>query len=204
MPLPWLIGAAAVALVAAVASSSDDSSSNSQSEAEARAAKERERQQQEAERQRQIRRHQESVEMLRGDMVRAARQKLESAADVMGLSTADPMREVTEETLAEIFSAETSASDYAILAQKILKDFEDCLENQEYDEIPDPLFEQAWDFYLKSGDFERKLGILEEFYGPASPSEADKELAARLDHANKRLKRLQDLQARVEGLEGIQ
>jgi hypothetical protein len=183
MPLPWLIGAAAVAAVTAIVKAvSDDSPSSSSSSSSSSGDAERRKQERAAKREREQQGLKDRISNLEKDRREQLKTQLNSAAQTLG----QPMKVMgTAKTATQLEQAvanqQYSSSAYGDVMKIILH--------------ADSAFSA-----VKSKRFLLQLNVLESLAAPLAAQQAEQQAQAQLQQSAARIKRLQKLKNTVEQL----
>ena len=183
MPLPWLIGAAAVAAVTAIVKAvSDDSPSSSSSSSSSSGDAERRKQERAAKREREQQGLKDRISNLEKDRREQLKTQLNSAAQTLG----QPMK--------------------AMGPAKTATQLEQAVANQQYsgsaygDAMKIILHADSAFSAVKSKRFLLQLNVLEALTAPLAAQQAEQQAQAQLQQSAARIKRLQQLKNTVEQL----
>ena len=183
MPLPWLIGAAAVAAVTAIVKAvSDDSPSSSSSSSSSSGDAERRKQERAAKREREQQGLKDRISNLEKDRREQLKTQLNSAAQTLG----QPMK--------------------AMGPAKTATQLEQAVANQQYsgsaygDAMKIILHADSAFSAVKSKRFLLQLNVLEALTAPLAAQQAEQQAQAQLQQSAARIKRLQKLKNTVEQL----
>ena len=183
MPLPWLIGAAAVAAVTAIVKAvSDDSPSSSSSTSSSSGDAERRKQELAAKREREQQGLKDRISNLEKDRREQLKTQLNSAAQTLG----QPMK--------------------AMGPAKTATQLEQAVANQQYsgsaygDAMKIILHADSAFSAVKSKRFLLQLNVLEALTAPLAAQQAEQQAQAQLQQSAARIKRLQKLKNTVEQL----
>lgn len=181
MPLPWLIGAAAVAAVTAIVKAvSDDSPSSSSSSSSSSGDAERRKQERAAKREREQQGLKDRISNLEKDRREQLKTQLNSAAQTLG----QPMK--------------------AMGPAKTATQLEQAVANQQYsgsaygDAMKIILHADSAFSAVKSKRFLLQLNVLEALTAPLAAQQAEQQAQAQLQQSAARIKRLQKLKNTVE------
>lgn len=183
MPLPWLIGAAAVAAVTAIVKAvSDDSPSSSSSTSSSSGDAERRKQELAAKREREQQGLKDRISNLEKDRREQLKTQLNSAAQTLG----QPMK--------------------AMGPAKTATQLEQAVANQQYsgsaygDAMKIILHADSAFSAVKCKRFLLQLNVLEALTAPLAAQQAEQQALAQLQQSAARIKRLQQLKNTVEQL----
>lgn len=183
MPLPWLIGAVAVAAVTAIVKAvSDDSPSSSSSTSSSSGDAERRKQELAAKREREQQGLKDRISNLEKDRREQLKTQLNSAAQTLG----QPMK--------------------AMGPAKTATQLEQAVANQQYsgsaygDAMKIILHADSAFSAVKSKRFLLQLNVLEALTAPLAAQQAEQQAQAQLQQSAARIKRLQKLKNTVEQL----
>lgn len=183
MPLPWLIGAVAVAAVTAIVKAvSDDSPSSSSSTSSSSGDAERRKQELAAKREREQQGLKDRISNLEKDRREQLKTQLNSAAQTLG----QPMK--------------------AMGPAKTATQLEQAVANQQYsgsaygDAMKIILHANSAFSAVKSKRFLLQLNVLEALTAPLAAQQAEQQAQAQLQQSAARIKRLQQLKNTVEQL----
>ncbi|ELF6208028.1 hypothetical protein RNI54_004891 [Pseudomonas putida] len=193
MPLPWLIGVAAVAAAAAIAKAVSDDSPSSSSSTTRNDDSERRQQEQEAKRQRERENLKARVQSLAGDRREQLKAQLRGAASTLAASSdkhnpvSDSVSKMTRVTLEgvtgdqleqRIRSTASSTSNYGKTVKAILQ--------------ASPAMEGGHIVHFMQG-----VNLLESVTAPAEASASDQAALAQAHVAQARIERLQQLKRQL-------
>ena len=181
MPLPWLIGAAAVAAVTAIVKAvSDDSPSSSSSSSSSSGDAERRKQERAAKREREQQGLKDRISNLEKDRREQLKTQLNSAAQTLGqpMRVMGPAKTATQLEQA-VANQQYSGSAYGDVMKIILH--------------ADSAFSA-----VKSKRFLLQLNVLESLTAPLAAQQAEQQAQAQLQQSAARIKRLQKLKNTVE------
>ncbi|EZI30577.1 hypothetical protein [Pseudomonas extremaustralis] len=181
MPLPWLIGAAAVAAVTAIVKAvSDDSPSSSSSSSSSSGDAERRKQERAAKHEREQQGLKDRISNLEKDRREQLKAQLNSAAQTLGqpVKTMAPAKTATQLEQA-VASTQSSGSAYGDAMKNILR--------------ADSAFSA-----VKSKRFLVQLNVLEALTAPLTTQSLEQQAQAQLRQSAARIKRLQQLKNTVE------
>lgn len=183
MPLPWLIGAVAVAAVTAIVKAvSDDSPSSSSSTSSSSGDAERRKQELAAKREREQQGLKDRISNLEKDRREQLKTQLNSAAQTLG----QPMK--------------------AMGPAKTATQLEQAVANQQYsgsaygDAMKIILHADSAFSAVKSKRFLLQLNVLEALTAPLAAQQVEQQAQAQLQQSAARIKRLQQLKNTVEQL----
>ena len=183
MPLPWLIGAVAVAAVTAIVKAvSDDSPSSSSSTSSSSGDAERRKQELAAKREREQQGLKDRISNLEKDRREQLKTQLNSAAQTLGqpMKAMGPAKTATQLEQA-VANQQYSGSAYGDVMKIILH--------------ADSAFSA-----VKSKRFLLQLNVLEALTAPMAAQQAEQQAQAQLQQSAARIKRLQQLKNTVEQL----
>ena len=183
MPLPWLIGAAAVAAVTAIVKAvSDDSPSSSSSSSSSSGDAERRKQELAAKREREQQSLKDRISNLEKDRREQLKTQLNGAAQTLGqpVKAMAPAKTATQLEQA-VANQQYSGSAYGDVMKIILH--------------ADSAFSA-----VKSKRFLLQLNVLESLTAPLAAQQAEQQAQAQLQQSAARIKRLQQLKNTVEQL----
>ena len=183
MPLPWLIGAVAVAAVTAIVKAvSDDSPSSSSSTSSSSGDAERRKQELAAKREREQQGLKDRISNLEKDRREQLKTQLNSAAQTLGqpLKAMGPAKTATQLEQA-VASTQSSGSTYGDAMKIILR--------------ADSAFSA-----VRSKRFLLQLNMLEVLTAPLAARQAEQQAQDQLQQSAARIKRLQKLKNTVEQL----
>jgi hypothetical protein len=183
MPLPWLIGAAAVAAVTAIVKAvSDDSPSSSSSSSSSSGDAERRKQELAAKREREQQSLKDRISNLEKDRREQLKTQLNGAAQTLGqpVKAMAPAKTATQLEQA-VANQQYSGSAYGDAMKFILR--------------ADSAFSA-----VKSNSFLLQLNVLESLTAPLAAQQAEQQAQAQLQQSAAQIKRLQKLKNTVEQL----
>lgn len=183
MPLPWLIGAAAVAAVTAIVKAvSDDSPSSSSSSSSRSGDAERRKQERAAKHEREQQGLKDRISNLEKDRREQLKAQINSAAQTLGqpVKTMAPAKTATQLEQA-VASTQSSGSAYGD-AMKIILRADSALSA------------------VKSKRFLLQLNVFEALTAPLAAQQAQQQAQVQLQQSAARIKRLQQLKSTVEQL----
>jgi hypothetical protein len=183
MPLPWLIGAVAVAAVTAIVKAvSDDSPSSSSSSSSSSGDAERRKQELAAKREREQQGLKERISNLENDRREQLKAQLNSAGPILGQPVKAMATAKTATQLKQaVASKQSSSSAYGDAMKVILHS--------------DSAFSA-----VKTKRFLLQLNVLEALTAPLAAQQAEQQAQAQLQQSAARIKRLQQLKNTVEQL----